>query len=328
MATFRTQKSGKIRAEVFVQGQRRSRVFENKTKAKNWAVEMESQLAKTGDGVSQTHTLIDLFRRYSDEISTGKKGARWETIRLKKFEEYPLAKMKLRDLRREDFEVWVDFRKKTVKASTVNRELNLLSNCLTQARRWRLMESNPMTDLKRPRNPPHRDRRISLAEVNTILAAFGYVEDMPIETRLQRAAVAFLLALETAMRAGEICSIRPSDYDEVSRVVTLVDTKNGHGRKVPLSTRAVELINKLRPFEEGKPIFKMRSGDLSTAFYSVVQLTDIQDLTFHDTRHEATTRLAKKFHVLDLARITGHRDIKQLQTYYNPTAEELAQQLA
>lgn len=47
-------------------------------------------------------------------------------------------------------------------------------------------------------------------------------------------------------------------------------------------------------------------------------------LTFHDTRHEAITRLAKKLHVLDLARMVGHSDIRQLHTYYNETAADIA----
>jgi integrase len=50
-------------------------------------------------------------------------------------------------------------------------------------------------------------------------------------------------------------------------------------------------------------------------------------LTFHDTRHEAITRLAAKLNVLDLARMVGHRDIKQLQVYYNAPAEEIAMRL-
>jgi len=58
-----------------------------------------------------------------------------------------------------------------------------------------------------------------------------------------------------------------------------------------------------------------------------VSKTKIKDLTFHDTRHEAITRLAKKLDVLDLARMVGHRDIKQLLTYYNKSAKEIASQL-
>ena len=53
----------------------------------------------------------------------------------------------------------------------------------------------------------------------------------------------------------------------------------------------------------------------------------IEDLHCPDTRHEAITRLAKKLDVLDLARMAGHKDLRQLMTYYNATAEELAAKL-
>jgi hypothetical protein len=46
----------------------------------------------------------------------------------------------------------------------------------------------------------------------------------------------------------------------------------------------------------------------------------IDDATFHDSRHNATTRLAKKFQVLDLARAIGHNDLKKLMVYYNESA--------
>ena len=68
----------------------------------------------------------------------------------------------------------------------------------------------------------------------------------------------------------------------------------------------------------------MASSTLSTLYKRAVDRTEIEDLTFHDTRHEAIARLADKLDVLDLARMVGHRDIKQLMTYYNKSAAELA----
>jgi integrase len=53
----------------------------------------------------------------------------------------------------------------------------------------------------------------------------------------------------------------------------------------------------------------------------------VEGLTFHDFRHEAITRLARKLDVLDLARMVGHRDLRQLAIYYNATAEEMAGRL-
>ena len=53
----------------------------------------------------------------------------------------------------------------------------------------------------------------------------------------------------------------------------------------------------------------------------------VDDVTFHDTRHLVIAKLAKKLNVLDLARMVGHRDLKQPQVYYNETAEQIATRL-
>lgn len=327
MATYR-RRGNRIICEVSIKGRRKSKTFDSKLKAKAWAASVEHELRGLAAGVSQTHTLGDVFDRYAREVSEHKKGARWEFIRLDKFATYEFARIKLIELKREHIEDWMMLRaKEGLKPSSINRELNLLSHCLTQARRWRLMQHNPMEDLERPRNPPHRDRRIRQDEIEQILIALTYAEHAPVLQHQQRVAVAFLFALETAMRASEICGILPAYLNVHERTVFLPDTKNGAQRWVPLSMRAIELLKKLKPFDDGKTIFQVRSGTLSTLFKKGVDKTGIENLTFHDSRHEAITRLAAKLDVLDLARMVGHRDIKQLMTYYNKSAAELAQKL-
>lgn len=73
--------------------------------------------------------------------------------------------------------------------------------------------------------------------------------------------------------------------------------------------------------------FGISSASLDSLFRKYRNKTTIENMTFHDTRHEAITRLAKKLHVLDLARMTGHRDIKKLMLYYNISAEDIAGKL-
>lgn len=310
-------------ADVYKDGKRKSKSFPTKAQARSWAMEMESRLS---EGVDHDATMGDLFKRYSEEISDSKKGAIWENRRLNALMDSPMATIRLVDIKREHFDQWIQTRLKAVKSSTVNRELNLISHSLTWARRWRMMEHNPMTDLERPKDPPHRDRRIAPEEEKAIPVALGYFEEIPVTQQKQRVAVAFLFALETAMRAGEIVSLIEDNIYLDRRVVYLPETKNGRPRWVPLSTEAVRLLKRVEPWKEGKP-FPMKSGHLSTVFRKAVLSCEIKDLTFHDTRHEAITRLAKKLDVLDLARMVGHSDIKQLRTYYNATADEIAQLL-
>ena len=123
------------------------------------------------------------------------------------------------------------------------------------------------------------------------------------------------------MRAGEICKLTRGSV--IGSVALLTETKNASCRKVPLSKRALEILA-LLPDDE---LFNLRSDSLSTHFRTARINAGIDDLTFHDTRHEAITRLASKVEVLDLARIVGHKDIKQLLTYYNKSAQDIAELL-
>lgn len=136
----------------------------------------------------------------------------------------------------------------------------------------------------------------------------------PVTTANQRVAVAFLFAIETAMRAGEICSLTPKDIS--GRSAVLQRTKNGTKRGVPLSTRAAQLLKVLPEVAEAEPIFGLTAASLDALFRKAKKRAMIDDSTFHDTRHLAITRLAKKLNVLDLARMVGHRDLRQLQVYY------------
>jgi integrase len=96
---------------------------------------------------------------------------------------------------------------------------------------------------------------------------------------------------------------------------------------VPLSPRAVALLELLPPPKENGTVFGLTAKSLDALFRKAKTRAAIDDATFHDTRHLAITRLAKKLNVLDLARMVGHRDLKQLQVYYNETAEEMAKRL-
>ena len=127
------------------------------------------------------------------------------------------------------------------------------------------------------------------------------------------------------MRQGELLSLT---YDSVfldRRFVHLDKTKNGDTRDVPLTNRAVYLFERIIENQnENKRLFTISSASTDVLFRKYRNKAGIRDLHFHDTRHEAITRLSKKLGVLELARMVGHRNISQLMTYYNETAESLA----
>lgn len=320
MASVRKRK-GKYYAEVRLKGTYRSRTFDNKREAQIWALETEAELGRRGASMP-SHTFGDACRRYQREISPTKRGRRWEEIRLEKLERDPLASVTLHNLSRDSVQAWI--RRQTTGPATINRELNLIGAVLKACRaRWNWMTQNPMVDLERPKDPPARDRRVNDTERSLILTALGYTEEATICTSRQQVAIAFLLALETAMRQGEIFNLTWENIALQRRFLTLPETKNGLKRDVPLSARAVQLLEKLGPQKSG-PVFSVRQQVAAQHYRWAVMAAGIKGLTFHDTRHDAITRLARKLNVMDLARMVGHRDIRSLQIYYNPTAEEIA----
>jgi integrase len=206
--------------------------------------------------------------------------------------------------------------------------MSLLSHALEVARKeWGWLIADPMKEVRRPPDNPPRDRLISDKEIEKITLALGYQEGLPVALPSQRVAVAFLLAIETAMRSGEMLGLTSDTVDFEAQVAHLPLTKNGGARDVPLSMRALELLRMLPKVDDGKPLFALSAASRDALFRKAKEKAGIADLTFHDTRHEAITRLAKKLQPLDLARMTGHTNLQELLTYYNESARDIARRL-
>ncbi|MEM9469480.1 MAG: site-specific integrase [Pseudomonadota bacterium] len=323
MPTIRQLKSKRFVAEVRKFGQYKSKTFDTKIQAWAWGIETEQTI--TPDATVEGKIVAELFIRYRDEICPNRKGWRREHNRINSFLAHSICNMRLADIRQSHFDDWIQEELKRVKSSSVNRNLNLFSVVFAKGVKWRWINVNPIRNIDRPKDPPSRERRINEQEINVILKALMFDGETVSELR-HVVAVAFLFALETAMRQGEIWKLTWQDVYLDRCYVRLHETKNGTNRDVPLSSRAVNLLKLLKGKSKVRVFFTNQhsSGQI---FRRALQLCGIKGLTFHDTRHEALTRLAKKLHVLDLARMVGHRDPRSLMIYYNPTAQEIAEQL-
>jgi integrase len=319
MPTF--EKRGKrVRVRFMRDGQRASATFRTKQEAAAWALQREAELSGTK---LPDKTLGDALRRYLREVSPSHRGHRWEKIRLTSLAAEPVAKRALAALAAPDFAAWRDERLAEVKPGTVAREMTLLRSVLRTAwKEWHWLRANPMADVKPPREPASRKRRITQDEADRILLACG-VTDTEATTAMQRTGLAFAFALETAMRAGEILGLTWPDVAEKS--VRLPRTKNGDERRVPLSPRAREILAAL-PRGDG-PAFALDGPTRDVLFRRARDAAKVANLRFHDSRAEAIWRLSKKFDVLELARVIGHRDIRSLMIYYQVDADTLADRL-
>lgn len=315
------KRGDKFWARVMVNGQRLQKTHNTRRDAKQWI----AQVLASPDTSTSAYTLNDLANKYVREYVPKLRSPRTPTNRIAYYQQTfsDLFAKKLHEVTREDLEDLINERLTIVKSSSVNRDLNVLSSMFAQARRWRMMTNEPFKDLRRPSDPPPRDRRVTEEEVERILVALDYSpEYAPTETRM-RVAVAFLFAIETAMRLGELCQIRREHVHAKYVHLPAQTTKTNVARNVPLSVAARELVKRLDDVT-GELLFDLDRDSASKLFSKAVKKAGVENLTFHDTRHEATTRLAQKLPVLDLARVTGHRDLKQLMTYYNKDAKELA----
>lgn len=303
-----------------------SKTFSSRIAALRWAEEREHELKHKHIGnILAGKTLKNAFDEYREKVSPRKGGYRWEEVRLRKLALLPMASRQLVSLHSDDLQRWVD----TVKLApgSIRREFTLIRSVLKTARlRWKWMDHDPAKDVELPMEPPSRDRRIDDDEINQVLKALKYEPAAKVRGCAWELGQAFQLALETAMRRGEIWSL---DWENVfldRRVVVLPRTKNGDRRHVPLSLKAVDLLKMMGEKKKGL-VFKTRKESAETIWRAKLKAANIKELHFHDTRHEACTRLARKLSVLDLARMIGHRDLNSLMIYYNATAEEIAQQL-
>jgi integrase len=285
-------------------------------------------------------SFADLIRIYMEKVTPHKKGGTVEVTVLNAYiKSFPrLMKKPVNQLGQLDMIQFRDERLKKVKSATVARDLGLMGAVFKYARQeLRIMTSSPLEDVAKPKQSASRNRRISQDEINSILQAFKYDGLSQPVTKKQQTAWAFLFAIETAMRASEITGLKWANvYD---KHVELELTKNGTARKVPLSKRAIELLSYMRGIDDTN-VCTVKSkvadgevgrGGLSSYFYQIVkEKLKINDLRFHDTRHEAISRMVKnaKLPVEVLAKITGHKTISILiNTYYNPDIEELANHL-
>lgn len=336
MAYITPYKDGRWRAQVRKAGFKpRSKIFPTERQAKVWARGLEAEMDRAQyrePGDSLRVTVRSLFEKFRDQVSPTRKGARWETVRINNFlKTVDFIERRLDQLQPDDIRAWRDARLQTVTSASVNRELNLMSGVFSHAmKEWSVpLRENPVHLVKRPPNSKPRKQRWSEEQIQALLSAAQFDESkQPIRGR-DYVGWALLLAIETAMRLGEMCSMRVAHVHLAERYVELHDTKNGDSRQVPLSTRAGELLAKLIERKGPKErVFPLPSESLGLYFREARDKAGLHGVRFHDTRHEAATRLSKKLaNVLELSAVTGHRSLQSLKIYYNPKAQELAAKL-
>jgi|AMFO01.1.fsa_nt_gi integrase len=310
-----------------------TKTFETKAEAEAWERMILSEMDRgvfIARAVAESTTLLECLERYEKEIVPHKKGQRQDLSRIRILKSLTISRCFMASIRGSDVANLRDQMLGEGKsASTVVKYLAILSHLFNIARKEWGMESlaNPVDLIRKPTVKNSRERRLEDGEEEKLLRACRAQGNIWLEPLV-------ILAIETAMRKGEMLGLDWSNIDLDDRVAFLSDTKNGESREVPLSPRAVQMLKALPRSLSGK-VFGTTDYATRKAFIKACKNATKPDgspepiigLTFHDLRHEATSRLADIYPAQDLAKITGHKDLKMILRYYHPRGKDLARKL-
>jgi integrase len=326
VATFE-KRGDKIRAKVEKLGVQKSKTFTTMREARDWATSEEAEILAGKSGNLPDKTFGQLLERYAATLDEAKRRA--DIIRIKRLvRDDKISEVKVKELSSTHAADWRDKRLKQVSAASVRREWNLLSPaCKVAIKEWGWLKDNPFAEVKRPPKPDARDRRPTEDEIKQIKHVSGYDEGA--DTQTARVCTAFLFAIETGMRIGEICNLKAADVHlddgwlQVTGNAVGARKTRGSKRDVALSAEAKRLLQSV------ECDFKFTSSQVVDALWrtKIIAKTGIENLHFHDSRAEAVTRLSKKLDILALARMIGHTDLRSLQVYYRPSASDIAKLL-
>lgn len=211
---------------------------------------------------------------------------------------------------------------KALSGSSVRLELSLLSNFFDLCRKeWGYCQTNPVDNVRKPKPAPSRDRRLSPREDRLILRYAYQYSNKTLYSII-------VLALETAMRQGEILKLTWDHINLKTRIAHLPITKNGTKRDVPLSLRARDALVRLGPKPTGR-VFDYSSDGLKSVWRAMIQKLGIENMHFHDLRHEATSRLFElgSLSMMEIAHITGHKSMAMLKKYTHLDSRNLVKKL-
>ena len=323
MATYR-KRNGRWQVQVRRTGQRSlSRTFTAKADALRWGRAQEHAI-EVGDLPSMQDkrlALGDLLDRYENEVIPLKRTDSSERYMLRVIRRHPMTKKTLSTLSVEDVADYRDQRLRIAKPSTVMRHLRLLRHALKVARNewgWRTPCFDE-TKLRLPQVLVRSNARVSPESFSRLLAAAR-------DQLNPYFAIALELALATAMRRGELLSLRWDDVDLDKNLVHVRMSKNGHPRTVPLSHHAVSILRAMKV--EHEFVLPISPNCIKLGFARARRRADIS-FRFHDLRHEAISRLFEKgLTVPEVQLVSGHRTLSQVSRYSHPDVARVAQTLS
>jgi len=305
-----------------------AKTFDKKRLAEQWATRREAELQKPGMLEKLRHRGVSVgqvLKWYDEDYNTEKSPfGRTKLEAILALQNMDIADLDALQLTTRQVINHIQWRVRTVSGATAENDITWLRAAFRGARLTRGMPVdeqviNDAAAILRSEKIIHkaqqRNRRPALEELDTLLSHFN--------KRDVRASInmvdVVLFALFSARRQDEICRIRWSDLDEKRQSVLVREMK--HPRKkvdtwVYLTDEAWALIQRQPRVDGDDRIFPLKSKSVSSAFTKACKFLAIEDLRFHDLRHECASWLFETgLDIVRVARVTGHLSWESLRRY-------------
>lgn len=303
-----------------------TRSFAVRAEGEAWARQIEAGIDRGEPTAAPGNSIVtvgELLLRYVSSVTPKKKSHVSESCRIQAMRKHPIAELTVGRLTVTHVASYRDERLRTVSAPTVRRELVILRHCLVLAKReWSMgVMFDPIRALTSPPSAPHRERRVTSEELQRLAEALKTGRNAIMVSVLR-------LAIVTGMRRSELLSLTWRHVDIKRSLAFLPDSKNGHARHVPLSPMACQILNMLPGGAADKAVLPISANALRLSWERLKRRACIDNLRFHDLRHEAISRFFEAgLSVPEVSLISGHRDPRMLLRYTHLRPEAVAERL-
>ncbi len=213
-----------------------------------------------------------------------------------------------------DMEKYKRKRQRQVSNATVNREVACLKHIFTKAIEWGMVQKNPGKKVKLLRERNTRLRYLDEKEIGRLYDA-GAEHLKPI----------VIVALNTGMRKEEILSLKWKDVDYRIRTISILDTKNGESREIPMNDIVHRTLLAVRKADSPWVFCKKsgeRYGNVRKAFEGARKRAGIVDFRFHDLRHTFASHLVMAgVDLRTVQELLGHKSFEMTLRYAHLSPE-------
>ena len=262
--------------------------FRSKADADDWARETERRIERgelSGQGRTANKLIVGaLLQRYEAEVTSRKRGQRFEASRIRTFLRSSLANVAVHRLSAQMVAAYRDERLKSVSGETVRRELTVLRHCIEVGRKeWGApFVGNPVRQITLPSPSKTRGQRLPEGAEASLIDALS-------KTRVWYLRPLIMMALETGMRRGELLALEWSSIDMNTRLAVLTISKNGYGRSIPLTPKAIDILSDM-PVLDNR-VFPIKENAVRLAWERLRKRVGLDDVKMHSMRHEAISRM-------------------------------------